>query len=559
MRLPGYFFTMRAARVRSYVQALPLAAVLLGFLVLPLLAILVVSFWDYDSVRVIPAFMLDNYRDVLGSAVTWRTYGNTLKYAALVWAVTLPLGFGIAYFLAFHVRTTAMQTALFLVCTVPFLTSNIIRMISWVPFLGRNGLVNGALMGMGLVDRPLEALLFSDFAVVLAFVHLYALFMVVPVFNSMMRIDRRLLEAARDAGATGAQVVWNVVIPLCRPWPGHRHGVRGHAGDGRLHHRAADGRGAAGVGGADDLQPDRAAAIPGGLRQRRRAARGRAADGRRHPAPGRRAAGAVAVARVLLGLLFGAFVLFLYGPILTIVVLAFGGSDSGLTFPMRGVSLHWFRQLLATQSVGDLGAALRRTAGLAVMVTVVTVCAALAAGLAFRRPFRGSGALFGLALSSLIVPSILVSLGVGLVFSQAGLDTAWWSSAFGAQLTWTLPFGLLITFAVLNRFDRSWEEAARDLGATPWQVFRLVMLPILAPSIVGIALFGFTLSWDEFPRTLLTAGSDNTLPLEIYGMTTNVTSPVLYALGAATTGVSLFVILVTLLTVRRLAARARPG
>ncbi len=265
------------------------------------------------------------------------------------------------------------------------------------------------------------------------------------------------------------------------------------------------------------------------------------------------------MARALLTLLFLAFVLFLYGPILTIVVLAFGGPDSGLTFPMRGVSLHWFQQLLATQAVGDLGAALRRTAGLAVMVTVVTVCAALAAGLAFRRPFRGSSALFVLALSSLIVPSILVSLGVGLVFSQAGLDTAWWSSAFGAQLTWTLPFGLLITFAVLNRFDRSWEEAARDLGATPWQVFRLVMLPILAPSIVGIGLFGFTLSWDEFPRTLLTAGSDNTLPLEIYGMTTNVTSPVLYALGAATTGISLVAILATLLTIRRLGARPVRG
>ncbi|MGI4944135.1 MAG: ABC transporter permease [Janthinobacterium lividum] len=265
------------------------------------------------------------------------------------------------------------------------------------------------------------------------------------------------------------------------------------------------------------------------------------------------------MARALLTLLFLAFVLFLYGPILTIVVLAFGGPDSGLTFPMRGVSLHWFQQLLATQAVGDLGAALQRTAGLAVMVTVTTVCAALAAGLAFRRPFRGSSTLFVLALSSLIVPSILVSLGVGLVFSQAGLDTAWWSSAFGAQLTWTLPFGLLITFAVLNRFDRSWEEAARDLGATPWQVFRLVMLPILAPSIIGIGLFGFTLSWDEFPRTLLTAGSDNTLPLEIYGMTTNVTSPVLYALGAATTGISLLAILATLLTIRRLGARPVRG
>ncbi len=203
--------------LRSYLQAAPLAAVLVAFLLVPLLAIVVVSFWDYDSVRIIPDFTWQNYQDVLGSPVTWQTYLNTVKYAALVWAVTLPLGFAVAWFLAFHVRSPAAQMGLFLLCTVPFLTSNIIRMISWVPLLGRNGLVNGALQRAGLIDRPVEWLLFSDFAIVLAFVHLYALFMVVPVFNAMMRIDRRLVEAARDAGATGAQVLWNVVVPLARP------------------------------------------------------------------------------------------------------------------------------------------------------------------------------------------------------------------------------------------------------------------------------------------------------------------------------------------------------
>ncbi len=194
-----------------------MALVLFAFLLVPLAAIAVVSFWDYDSVQIIPAFTLQNYQDVLGSMTTWRTYANTLKYTAMVWAITLPLGFGVAWFLAFQVRTAAMQTVLFLVCTVPFLTSNIIRMISWVPFLGRNGLVNEALLRLHLIDKPLEDLLFSDFAIVLAFVHLYALFMVVPVFNSMMRIDRRLVEAARDAGATGWQILREVVIPLCKP------------------------------------------------------------------------------------------------------------------------------------------------------------------------------------------------------------------------------------------------------------------------------------------------------------------------------------------------------
>lgn len=200
-----------------YVQALPLAAILGAFLLVPLGMLVVVSFFDYDSVRIIPDFVLTNYQEVLGSAVTWRTYANTLKYAVLVWAITLLVGFPVAYFLAFHVRSVAAQTALFLACTVPFLTSNIIRMISWVPFLGREGLVNSALLRAGLVDRPLDALLFSDFSVVLAFVHLYTLFMVVPIFNAMMRIDRRLIEAAVDAGAGPFAVVREVVVPLCKP------------------------------------------------------------------------------------------------------------------------------------------------------------------------------------------------------------------------------------------------------------------------------------------------------------------------------------------------------
>ena len=200
-----------------YLQALPLALLLGAFLLVPLGLLVVVSFFDYDSVRIIPDFVLTNYQEVLSSAVTWRTYANTLKYALIVWVITLLVGFPVAYFLAFHVRSTAVQTALFLACTVPFLTSNIIRMISWVPFLGREGLINSALLGLGAVDRPLDALLFSDFAVVLAFVHLYTLFMVVPVFNAMMRIDRRLIEAAVDAGAGPWAVVREVVIPLAKP------------------------------------------------------------------------------------------------------------------------------------------------------------------------------------------------------------------------------------------------------------------------------------------------------------------------------------------------------
>ncbi|MFD2032217.1 ABC transporter permease [Ancylobacter dichloromethanicus] len=208
---------MTLSRIVPYLQATPLTLILAAFLVLPIATIVMVSFWDYDSIQIFPAFVFTNYEETITSPVTWSTYLNTLKYAGIVWALTLAIGFWVAYYLAFHIRSATMQMVLFLVCTIPFLTSNIIRMISWIPFLGRNGLLNQTLMTMGVIDQPLEFLLFSDFAVVLAMVHLYTLFMVTPIFNTLMRIDRALIEAARDAGASAFQILTNVIIPLAKP------------------------------------------------------------------------------------------------------------------------------------------------------------------------------------------------------------------------------------------------------------------------------------------------------------------------------------------------------
>ena len=201
----------------TYLQVAPLALVFLLFLIVPIATIVVVSFFDYNTTQIIPAFLLQNYEELLLSPVTWRTYRQTIQFALITWALTLGIGFTVAYFVAFHVRSPTVQTVLFLLCTIPFWTSNVIRMISWIPFLGRHGLANTTLMNLGLIKEPLEFLLYSDFSVVLAYVHLYTLFMVVPIFNSMMRIDRSLLEAARDAGATGWQTLVNVILPLCKP------------------------------------------------------------------------------------------------------------------------------------------------------------------------------------------------------------------------------------------------------------------------------------------------------------------------------------------------------
>ncbi len=204
-------------------QAAPLTSVFVLFFLIPLALILMVSFWDFNEYELLPGFTFKNYASIFEGCsntgdlcVTFSTYLSTFKFSFLVWLITLVVGFTVSYFLAFHVRSRAMQTLLFVLCTIPFWTSNVIRMISWVPLLGRNGLVNQSLVGSGLVNEPVDWFLFSDFSVVLAFVHLYTMFMIVPIFNSMMRIDRSLLEAANDSGATAWQTLWNVVVPLSR-------------------------------------------------------------------------------------------------------------------------------------------------------------------------------------------------------------------------------------------------------------------------------------------------------------------------------------------------------
>ncbi|MFL6696629.1 MAG: ABC transporter permease [Vitreoscilla sp.] len=204
------------ARTKSYLQLAPLALVLLLFVALPLAVVVVVSFFRSDGFDTIPAFTLENYQSVLTSGLTIALYLKMAKYALLTWAAALLIGFFVAFFLVFHVRNRSVAIGLFLVCTVPFWTSNVIRMISWMPVLAEQGVINQLLMKLGLIQVPLRALMFSDFSVVLAYVHLFTIFMIVPIFNSMSRIDRNLFEAARDAGASRFRTLWLVVLPLTR-------------------------------------------------------------------------------------------------------------------------------------------------------------------------------------------------------------------------------------------------------------------------------------------------------------------------------------------------------
>lgn len=261
----------------------------------------------------------------------------------------------------------------------------------------------------------------------------------------------------------------------------------------------------------------------------------------------------------LLATLMALFLLFLYGPMVIIYVLSFQGPNGGVTFPMVGFSTKWFGDITRPGQMANIPVSFGRSMMLAAVVSSLTVVISVAAGLGFRRRFPGAGLLFYVAIASLVMPSLLVGFGIGLGFQFLGLPQGLFTSALGAQLTWTLPFGLLTMFAVVARFPRAYEEAATDLGATPWQRLRFVTLPILLPGILGVAVGAFTLSYDEYARTTLTIGSANTLPLEIYALISSDSTPVLFAIGTVTTVVSFALIGIALAAILRLQRRRRPA
>ena len=251
------------------------------------------------------------------------------------------------------------------------------------------------------------------------------------------------------------------------------------------------------------------------------------------------------------------FIVFIYGPMIAMFVLSFQGRRGGTSFPLRGVSVYWWQKLIEPSTVGDLQGAMGRSIMLALIVMVITALFSTMLAMAFRKRFFGSGVLFYMVMSGLMVPGILLSLGLASLLKQIGIAPNWWSSALGVHVVWTLPFGFLVMMAVFNRFDSSLEEAARDMGADEWTVFKEVTLPLILPGIVAAGLFGFTLSYDEFARTTLLSGEYNTLPLDINASMTQRIRPTLFALGTASTIFSIMMIGLFLMIYTALYRRSR--
>ena len=262
------------------------------------------------------------------------------------------------------------------------------------------------------------------------------------------------------------------------------------------------------------------------------------------------------VARPLIRPLYLAYLGFilavLYFPFVVMAILSFQGPRGGHTFPLRGVSTIWYWKLFnpgkltpysdVGEFLGDYLASLQRSVVLAVITMLISTALALMAAQAFRRGFKGSGLVFYLWLLGIIVPGITVSLGLSLWFRRMDLPLHWLTTGLPVHVMWTLPFSLIIFLMFFNRFDTSLEDAALILGATRWKTFRHVTLPLMQPAILTSLLFAFTLSLDEFQRSLLITGTDQTLPLMVMASVTTRITPTLYALGTLTTLLSFAVV-----------------
>jgi putative spermidine/putrescine transport system permease protein len=262
----------------------------------------------------------------------------------------------------------------------------------------------------------------------------------------------------------------------------------------------------------------------------------------------------------ILAVYFLLFLLFLYGPMIVMAALSFQGPQGAVTFPLRGLGFHWWNELVDGARSDTIRETAIRSLQLSLASGLVVAILAFSLSMGYRRRFRLDGALFYLIMLALMTPGILLSLGTSFFWRFLDLRTSLWQTALGTNVVWGLPFAFLIMVAVWNRYDNTVEEASRDLGAGGFRTFREVTLPLVWTGVLGAFLFGFTLAWNEYDRTALLAAGANTLPLEIFALTVgSVIRPDLYALGTATTIVSLvgvgIFLLVAAVVLRR---RARP-
>lgn len=516
--------------------AAPLALVLVSCLAVPAGLLLVYSFWQASFFTITPDVTLANYVRIIEQPVYFELIARSLAIGLIVAVVTVPLSFAVAYAATMDLRRWG--AAILVLVTLSMLSSYLVRIYAWKTILGPNGVINQLLIGLGVVSEPLGFLLYGDVALVVTLTHILVPYAVLPIYSALQNVDRQVIEASRDLGATPRLSFWQVILPLAMP------GVQAAflftfilaaadyvtpqlvgGSSGMLVGRAiADQYGMAG-------NPPFGAALSIGLMIGFAVVIGLLEGLRRflHALPRRR----ILPRNALLSHLRWRFpwaaatvlaiLVFLYAPLVIVLVLSFNSSPAGI-FPLQGLTLRWYAELFASS---QFLRALQSSVAIGVIAAVASLLVGASAAFALtRQRFVLRRALNVLVLGPIVIPGIVIGVAILSSLSMIG-----WPAGLGptalVHVLFALPFVVLVLRARLRDFDRHVEEAARDLGSGPWRALRTVTLPMMMPSLVATGVLVFALSMDEFVITNFVIGANATLPVYIWAqMRTGITPSV---------------------------------
>jgi len=518
---------LRHEWLRGYTLMSPTLIVMICALALPIFTLVVYSFWTQDYIHIEKTATLDNYRTFLDKWMYSGLLLRSIRMSATVTVCTILLAYPVAYFLAFKVRKNIM-TWLILI-NLPFWTSYLLRVLAWKIMLGNNGVINSTLLDLGFIQAPLEYLLYSRFAVVLTLIHAWAAFAILPIYLSLSKIDRSLLEAAADLGESPARTFFRVTLPLSMP------GVIAAAviefiptvGDYLTPVMVGGPKGmmfgqiiAAQFGEANNWPLGSALTIimmmtitaivftfiwlsQRGTVKRREMEASFASTGHDSTVGSK------------YGFLFFyvlLYLLFLYIPSLMLPVFSFNDSIQ-MALPLKGFTTQWYAGIPSRPGLLE---ALGNSFKLAIPVAIISTALATIAGKALTRyRLPGHGLVMGFIMLPMVMPGIILAFGLLVLALAVNVQPSLWTIGV-AHVVVNVPFSTLVIRARLEGFAKSLEESAQDLGENAWSTFWRVTFPLIFPGVGACLLLSFTASFDEFLFALFLGGNDVTLPVYMW-------------------------------------------
>ena len=530
--------------LRGYALLSPTLLVMIGAIALPIIMLLVYSFWTQDYVTLDKTFTLANYKTFFEKGIYGDLLWRSVKMSATVTFFTIMLAYPVAYFLAFRVKKNIM-TWLILI-NLPFWTSYLLRVLAWKIMLGNSGVINSTLLELGFIQGPLEFLLYSRFAVTLTLVHAWAAFAILPIYLSLSKIDRSLLEASADLGDSPVRTFLRVTLPLSMP------GVIAAAviefiptvGDYITPMMVGGPRGimfgqiiAAQFGEANNMPLGASLTIIMMITVTTLALTfvwlaQRGTVKRREMETVVPLADSSGTQERRFGLLFFYVVLylmFLYIPSMMLPIFSFNDSIQ-MVLPLKGFTLDWYAGIA---SAPGLLTALGNSFKVALPVAIIsTSLATIAAKTMTRYRLPGRSLAMSFLLLPMVMPGIILAVGLLVVALAAGVPLSLWTIGI-AHVVATLPFSMLVVMARLEGFSKSLEESALDLGENGWMTFWRITFPLILPGIGAALLLSFTASFDEFLFALFLGGNHVTLPVFMFTQTRfPQTLPTVLALGS---------------------------